>query len=124
MGRVLLNGPPDPAGRRWCPFCLMRAKQQQWTQYQDEIQAGYAAPGDKLTVIPWPAGLTAELSEGPYCAVPGDFPAMGMVDGLCWNDVAGLGAPAGPGGELDTSGLMPPGLAPRRRKGLADGSIS
>ncbi|HLM89242.1 MAG TPA: hypothetical protein VK284_09470 [Streptosporangiaceae bacterium] len=108
MGRVILNGPPpadDEAGH--CVICLMRAKQRQWQLNEDKIKDGYAASGEKLTVIPWPDGLTNELRAGWYRGVPGDAPQLGIVDGLCWDDVAGMqpahvsrlvngaGAPAG-----------------------------
>lgn len=110
MGRVIMNGPPDIVTGRWCPACLMRAKQQQWETYQDEIQAGYAAPGDQTIVIQWPDALTAELYRGAYRAVAGDFPQLGIVDDLCWNDVAGTNPQRAPSQLLTPAGPVPPGL--------------
>jgi hypothetical protein len=109
MGRVLLNGPPpadDAYG--YCVICLMRAKQQQWTLNEDKIKEGYAASGEKLTVIPWPDGLTNELRYGWYRGVPGDAPQLGIVEGLCWDDVAGM-QPAQQS-RLIPGGVAPPGL--------------
>lgn len=117
MGRVIYNGPPEPPiGKRWCPACLMDAKQRQWELHQDEINAGHAKGGDELTVIPWPRGLTQELSFGEYFAVCGDFPNVGMIDGLCWSHVAGINPSPPPGAELDTTTTIPPGLL-RRQEG-------
>lgn len=96
MGQVLMNGPPDCPDGQWCPACLMTAKQQQWETAQDEIQKGYEASGEKLTVIPWLPALTAELRTGRWRAVCGEFPSLGMVDGLCWNHVAGGRGPRAP----------------------------
>lgn len=108
MGRVIMNGPLP--NRDWCVACLMDAKQKQWEQYQDEIQAGWAAPGDKVTVIPWPEGLTNELAEGPYRAVCGDLSMLGIVDGICWRHVAGTNPSETPGSLLEARGQIPPGL--------------
>lgn len=103
MGRVIMNGPPEGD---WCPVCLMQAKQQHWELNQDKIKEGVEAPGDKLTVIPWLDGLTRELNEAAYLAVPGEAPQLGLMR-LCWGHVAGMmaahqsrlvdgqGAPAG-----------------------------
>lgn len=90
MGQVLMNGPPDCPDGQWCPACLMTAKQRQWEMHGDEIKAGYDASGEKLTVIPWLPALTGELHAGRWRAVCGDFPGLGMIDGLCWNHVAGI----------------------------------
>jgi len=109
VGTVRLNGPALADGK--CIMCLARAKQVQWEQYQDEIKAGYEAPGDKVTWIPWPAALDKEIADGPYRAVPGDAPQLGVVDGLCWNDVAGLAQPQPP----QRLAVPPPGLIPGRR---------
>lgn len=114
MGRVIMNGPPDAPGAAlgtgWCVVCLMAAKQKQWETWQTQIQAGYAAPGDaQPVVIPWPGALTAELSEGLYRAVSGEVPMLGVVDGLCWNHVAGINPTQAPSG-LDTTTKVPPGL--------------
>ena len=87
MGHVIMNGPPDGD---WCPICLMRAKQKQWELNQDLIRQGAQGPGDKLTVIPWLDGLTKEMGQAAYLAVPGDAPQLGLVR-ICWNDVAGIG---------------------------------
>lgn len=111
MGRVIMNGPPP--GRNYCIACLMQAKQRQGEAHQDDIQKGHAKGGDELTVIPWPAGLTAELLEGDYRAVCGDFPAVGVVDGLCWSHVAGINPSPVEASRLD----VPPGLSPAGRRG-------
>jgi hypothetical protein len=104
MGTVHFNGPNDPDGK--CVICLMHAKQAQWEMHQDEVKAAIAASGEKQVWIPWPSGLV--ILDGPYRAVPGDAPQMGLVDGLCWDHVAGL-KPARPT-FLETPGVMPPGL--------------
>jgi len=90
MGRVIMNGPPDSPYGEWCPYCLMEAKHKQWSLTQDEQKAGLEASGDKLTVIPWPDGLTKEMQEGRYRAVAGAAPQLGIVDLLCWDHVAGI----------------------------------
>lgn len=110
MGRVLMNGPPDCPDGEWCPACLMDAKQRQWEQYQDEINAGFEASGEKLTVIPWPPGLTRLLLTGAWRAVCGDFPNVGLIDGLCWNHVAGTNPTRAAGGLLDGATGLPAGL--------------
>jgi hypothetical protein len=116
MGRVIMNGPPDCPDGHWCPACLMNAKQRQWEQYQDEIKAGHDASGEKLKVIEWPAALTRELQAGRYRAVCGEFPGVGMIDGLCWDHVAGINpTPAAMEAPvLDTTTRLPPGLVRRR----------
>lgn len=106
MGVVHLNGPEDPRGK--CVLCLARAKQVQWEQYQDDIKAGYAAPAEKVTWIPWPAALDREILDGPYRAVAGDAPHLGIIDGLCWDDIAGFGQPKG--SIVSANGAIPPGL--------------
>jgi hypothetical protein len=112
MGTVLMNGPPDCPDGRWCPACLMDAKQRQWELNQDEVRAGYQASGEKLTVITWPAGLTKTLHTGAYRAVCGDFPGLGIVDDLCWNHVAGTNP--SPGSTLATGMAgLPAGLRKR-----------
>lgn len=110
MGRVIMNGPPPDRG--YCLACLMTAKQRQWEQYQDEIQAGYAVSGDKLVVIPWPDALTKEILAGDYRAVAYDFSSVGVVDGLCWGHVAGINPTESPASTLDTSA----GLGPQHRR--------
>jgi len=115
MGRVMMNDPPACPDGQWCPACLMTAKQEQWIMYQDDIEAGYAASGEKLTVIEWPQALTKELRTGRYRAVCGEFPMLGIVEGLCWDHVAGAQprapqpAPAAPG-LIPATGPLPPGL--------------
>lgn len=113
MGIVHMNEPPDCPDGRWCPACLMAAKQKQWEQFQDEVQAGYAAGGDKVTWIPWPSGLVKELRTGRHRAVCGDFPMLGIVDDLCWDHVAGTN-PARPASALIEGGA---GLPAAFRKG-------
>ena len=100
-----MNGPADPFGK--CPFCLMQAKQVQWEQYQDDIKAGYQASGEKVTYIPWPAALDARLMDGIYRGVPGDAPHLGVMDGLCWDHVAGV-REQGP--LIAANGALPKGL--------------
>lgn len=114
MGRVLMNEPP--AGD-WCVACLMIAKQEQWVMYQDEIQAGYEASGEELKVIPFPPALAKEMQVGRWRAVCGEFPQLGIVDGLCWQHVAGGRAPRPVQPQapaLDTTTKLPPGLMKRR----------
>lgn len=116
MAQVILNGPPDGPDR-WCPACLMSAKQKQWEMYQHEINAGYQAPAtDNPVVISWPAALTRELHPGVYRAVCGDLPMLGIIDGLCWNHVAGINpTDAEVPVQLDTKTKLPPGLLGRKR---------
>lgn len=91
MGRVIMNGPPEcPGGYDWCVICLCEAKQKQWHLTQDEQAAGLAASGEKTTAIAWPAALTKELNQGTYRAVAGSAPQLGVIDGICWDHVAGL----------------------------------
>lgn len=109
MAQVIMLGPP--AHTRWCVICLMAAKQKQWETYQDQIEAGYKAPADgKPVVIPWPDVLTRELFEGEYRAVPGEATMLGIVDGLCWNHVAGINPTSAEVKALDTTTRIPPGL--------------
>jgi hypothetical protein len=117
MAQVIMNGPPDGPGRGWCPVCLMTAKQRQWEMFQEAIQDGYKASGDKPPVIiPWPDALTRELFEGTYRAVSGEAPMLGIVDGLCWNHVAGINpTETEPVPQLDTSTKLPPGLLKKGR---------
>lgn len=117
MGRVIINGPPP--GRQWCVICLTEAKQKQWEAYQSQIQHGYEMPADApVTVIPWPDGLTKELQEGAYRAVSGEAPMLGVIDGLCWNHVAGSSpSPAPDPRQLDTQTKLPPGFIKRGRNG-------
>lgn len=117
MGRVLMNPPPDCPDGSWCPACLMIGKQQQWEMFQDEIQAGYEASGEKLKVIEWPRALTDDLQPGRWRAVCGEFPSLGLVDGLCWGHVAGGRAPQPVQPQapaLDTATKLPPGFIKRR----------
>ncbi len=113
MGRVIMIGPVDEASA--CPFCLMAAKQKQWEMYQDQIKAGYEASGEKVTVIPWPAALDSEILDGAYRAVPGDAPQLGLVAGLCWNHVAGIGPTRTPSGLVGGVTGLPAGF--RKGKG-------
>ena len=111
MTLVIMNGPPPGD---WCPACLMDAKQRQWEAYQEDIQRGYAASADaKPAIIPWPDALTKELRHGGYRAVCGDFPGLGLIDGLCWDHVAGTN-PSAP--EVPAQLLTANGPLPRRRK--------
>ena len=116
MGRVIMNEPPPGD---WCVACLMLAKQEQWVMFQDEIQAGYEASGEKLKVIEFPAALAKEMNPGRWRAVCGEFPMLGVVDGLCWQHVAGGQAPQPVQPQapvLDTTTKLPPGLVKRRPK--------
>jgi hypothetical protein len=113
MGRVIMNGPPDCGAGEWCPYCLMEAKEKQWQTSQDDIDAGFQASGEKLTVIPWPDGLTKELKPGRFRAVSGSAPHLGMCDGLCWDHVAGI-APMHAPPLVDGQG-RPAGLIKGRR---------
>jgi hypothetical protein len=117
MARVVLNGPPDPGDGRWCPVCLMDAKQKQWEMNQDKISDGYAADAATMVVvIPWPDALTREVQRGFYRAVCGDLPMLGIVDGLCWNHVAGINPTnAEVPTQLDTRTKIPPGLLRGKR---------
>lgn len=114
MGQVLMNDPPVCPDGQWCPACLMIAKQQQWETHQDEIQAGYEASGEKLTVIPWLPALNTELRTGRYRAVCGEFPQLGIIDGLCWQHVAG-GRPHQPQQQASPLVAAPAGLIKRKR---------
>ena len=116
MAQVILNGPPDCPDGRWCPVCLMAAKQKQWETYADDIKAGYDAPAEHgKVVIGWPAALTRELFTGWYRAVCGDLPMLGIVDGLCWNHVAGINPTSADVPQLDTQTKIPPGLLKGKR---------
>lgn len=120
MGRVVMNGPPELPNSQWCVACLMDAKQRQWEQFADEIQAGYAASGEKLTVIAWPDALTKELQAGIWRAVCGDFPQAGIVDSLCWTHVAGINpTPVNGTSQLleGTAGAMPGPFGRRQTRG-------
>lgn len=109
MAQVIMLGPP--AHTRWCPVCLMAAKQKQWEMFTDEIQAGYAAPADgRPVVLAWPEALTRELFEGEYQAVSADVSMLGLIDGLCWNHVAGINPTSAEVSALDTTTRIPPGL--------------
>jgi len=117
MGRVIMNGPADPPSGRWCLVCLMDAKQRQWEMYEDQIKAGQEKPGDApVTIVPWPAVLERELRLGPYRAVSFEFTMLGVIDGLCWDHVAGTHptvADVPPA--LDTTTKLPPGLLKKNR---------
>lgn len=116
MAQVILNGPPDCPDGRWCPVCLMQAKQRQWETYQHEIQMGYGAPAtDKPVVITWPPALTRELFAGWFRAVSGDLPMLGIIDGLCWSHVAGINPATADVPQLDTQTRLPPGLLKKGR---------
>ena len=94
MGRVIVNGPEDCGHKRgWCVICLAEAKQTQWLLTKDDQEAGLKKPGDELTVIPWMPALYKEMFPGLYRGVSGSAPQLGVVDGLCWNHMAGI-APA------------------------------
>jgi hypothetical protein len=115
VAQVIMNGPPDSNAEPWCPVCLMNAKQKQWEAYAYDIKAGYDAPaGGSPVVIPWPAALTRELFAGRYRAVCGDTPMLGIIDGLCWDHVAGINPTAVPP-QLDTQTKLPPGLLKGKR---------
>jgi hypothetical protein len=107
MALVHLVGPDDTTGK--CVMCLAHAKQLQWNAYQGEIKAAHAAGGDRVQWLAWLPALDKEILDGPYRAVPGDAPQLGVVDGLCWDHVAGIGAPAPP------SPVIPAGLIPGKR---------
>lgn len=109
MGIVHLNGPPDCPQGQWCVACLMDAKQKQWEIQQEMLQAGWAASGDSVIYLPWPDALTKELRPGAYRAVSGEFAHLGVVDGLCWDHVAGTNPTKAPS-TLATSAALPDGL--------------
>jgi hypothetical protein len=116
MAQVIMNGPPDCPDGRWCPVCLMDAKQKQWEMYTPEIEKAYAASGDdKPTVIPWPAALNRELFPGLYRAVNWDLQQLGLIDGLCWGHVAGTNPTKAEVPVLDTQTKLPPGLLRGKR---------
>jgi len=116
MGRAYLNGPPDcPSPRGWCVICLMRAKQKQWEMTEDERRQIYEAPGDVVKFFEWPQVLTREMRPGDYRGVCGDAPMLGIVDGLCWDDVAGMDpTDAAVPTLLRSNGPLPPGLQRKR----------
>lgn len=107
MGIVHLNGPTDATGK--CVICLAEAKQKQWETSQDEINAGSAASGDKTTYIPWPRGLDNEIQDGRYRGIAGAAPQMGVIDGLCWDHMAGVQEQK-PASALTQEAVIPPGL--------------
>jgi hypothetical protein len=113
MGTVHLNGPPDPPGERWCVACLMAAKQAQWEAYQSDIEKALAADDATVKWIEWPPGPVT-MRAGEYRAVCGDFPQLGVLDGLCWDHVAGFKAAPAPL-PLDTTTKLPPGLLKGKR---------
>jgi hypothetical protein len=106
VGKVHMVGPADPEGK--CPYCLMEAKQLQFTMYQEEMTAAVKKPGDETTWIPWPPGLDKEIQDGRYIAVAGQAPHLGLAPGLCWDHVAGIKQQT-PSGLVVADG-MPPGL--------------
>jgi hypothetical protein len=111
MARVIMVGPPDPGEGRWCPVCLMDAKQKQWEIHEADILKAYDLPAaDKPVVFPWPGALTRELHAGYYRAVCYDFQMLGLIDGLCWNHVAGTNPTRADVPQLDTQTKLPPGL--------------
>lgn len=112
MGIVHMNGPADPHGK--CPFCLMHAKQVQWSMYQADAEAAWRAPGDEVRYFPWPPALDKEVLEGRYRAVPGDAPHLGIMDGLCWDHVAGIAGQQASGLAVARQPL-PPGLMKGKR---------
>ncbi len=116
MGIVHLNGPPDcPSARGWCIICQMRAKQKQWEMSEIARQAAYDSPGDQVKYIAWPAVLTQELQAGDYRGVAGEYPMLGIIDGICWDDMAGVEPTTAPVPTLlQANGPLPPGL---KRKG-------
>lgn len=108
MAQVILVG---PAPGNWCIACLMDAKQKHWEMSADARKAGYEAPAsDKPVVIGWPAVLDRELLDGPYRGVCGELPMLGVVDGLCWNHMAGTNPADAEVPVLDTHTRIPPGL--------------
>jgi hypothetical protein len=104
MGVAHLIGPGDTEGK--CVICLMLAKQAQWEMYQDELKAAHAASGEVVRWLAWPSGLDAQILDGPYTGVPGEAPQLGVVRGLCWDHVAGIGRPK----VQHIAAPMPPGL--------------
>jgi hypothetical protein len=116
MGTVHLVEPADP-GFRPCPLCLMAAKQYQWSLYQEMIEGFLKDADDKAAKwIPWPDGGPL-IREGSWRGVPGDAPNLGLVDGLCWDHLAGFDPnPKPASGLLDGAGL-PPGLLRKGRPG-------
>lgn len=109
MGDVRMNGPDPVKAHGACVLCLARAKYAQYDRHREAIEKHRAAEGDELIYIPWDADLDKQLRPGPYRAVPGDAPHLGIVEGLCWDDVAGAQAPA-QASNLLRGGPVPPGL--------------
>lgn len=117
MAQVIMNGPPDCPDGRWCPACLMDAKQKQWEMYEHEIQMGYGAPAtDKPVIIAWPPALNREIHAGYYRAVNWDLSMLGLIDGLCWNHVAGTNPTKADVPQLDTQTKLPPGLLKKGKR--------
>ena len=117
MATVHLSEPPDCPDGQWCIVCLMDAKQKQWETHQDKIQEGYAAPGEAVIWIPWIPALTKELRAGRYRAVSGEVPMLGVVDGLCWDHVAGTNPTTAPSSLIPAGGRLPPAGLRRGGKG-------
>jgi hypothetical protein len=106
MGTVHYNGPPET--ERPCVICLMRGKYAQLEAYKSEVDEALKADAGEEVWIPWPPGI--KIYSGYYRAVPGDAPGLGIVDGLCWDHVAGFGTPLPAGPALDVTTQLPPGL--------------
>lgn len=112
MGIVHLSEPP-PFDYRPCVLCLSAAKQAQWETFSEMIEGSLKADDDTVTWVPWLASPPL-IREGNWRAVPGDAPQLGVIDGLCWDHVAGFGRPKLRAPLLDGAGL-PPGLLKGRR---------
>lgn len=86
----VLEGIKHLRGAVPCPMCLMYAKQMQWTRNLERIEAHHELPEtEKQLVIAWPPELEKHIRPGYYRGVPGDSPSMGIIDGLCWDHLAG-----------------------------------
>lgn len=109
MGELIYNGPPPGVTDGACVVCLSVAKQRQHENAEErgQVKAGLDAPDDEIMTIPWDDSLNKKIRPGPYRAISGDAPSLGIVD-LCWNHVAGVSESRR--SHLLSGGKIPPGL--------------
>lgn len=90
MARVIMEGPP-PCGEDcgWCVLCISEVKMRHFQASQERIKAGQASPM-AMVRVPWQAILTAALQPGRYRGIAGGAAHLGVIDGLCWDHIAGL----------------------------------
>lgn len=124
MSRTSLNGPDPDRAAESCVICLCRAKQAQFSDLLPEIEKTWRDGASDAVVkyFPWDQKYDKMLRPGPYRGICGDASSLGIIapstagglDGLCWNDIAGLpDQPAATMPSLDTTTVLPPGLRHR-----------